>query len=671
MTTAQGFEHHLDPFTRADGSAVKPDPHAMRAASYDKDADTVDLVMSTGMRGRRSAWWGEAYDEELVVDEQAVSLDRFAAGAPVQVNHNYSVEARIGNIVPGTTRIEAGALVGVCRFVADANLSDDMRRVKRQIIAGELSELSVSYRVLESETVKPKDRSDGSDVPLVRVTRWEPLEVSVVGVPFDHKSHTRSAVAANLKHDEKKETKMPDEKKNLEQRHVDAPPAPDLEAIRAEAAEAERKRLMAFDDIEACFTGRVEPDTIARLVTASKADPKATADTLRAQLIDAMVVMDEKIETRHGLDVFMGTQPVERLGAAISSAIAHRMDGTIPATKDAADFRFASLVDIGRALLHARGMRPSSMSPSDVAGQMLERTMTTDDFPLLLADSVGKVLANKYQAVPQPWKQFCVESNARDFKTRYAVTAGDFPSFLEIAEGAGYKQGATAEKRESYALKTYGRELRMTRQMLINDDLGAFARIVAQYGAAAARRENAIVWGLLTSAYAMSDGHNLFDSTHHGNDSGGAGDPAVATLNAGFSAFASQTDIDGNPLDLKPRYLVVPSGVGSIAVKARQLLFGQVSPAAYADVMARLGEQGNSDALTLIETSYITDAQWYLIGDPAVYPTIEYSHLEGGSGVQIEEISVNKVEGVAYGAWVDFAAAPVDHRNVYRNGAAY
>ena len=54
------------------------------------------------------------------------------------------------------------------------------------------------------------------------------------------------------------------------------------------------------------------------------------------------------------------------------------------------------------------------------------------------------------------------------------------------------------KSKESYKVKTYGRVVGITRQVLINDDLDAFTRIPAMYGNSIAQLECDVVWGIIT-----------------------------------------------------------------------------------------------------------------------------------------------------------------------------
>jgi hypothetical protein len=63
-----------------------------------------------------------------------------------------------------------------------------------------------------------------------------------------------------------------------------------------------------------------------------------------------------------------------------------------------------------------------------------------------------------------------------DFKTTKLLRVGDFPTLLPYQEDGEIKAGTINEGRETVILGSYGRILRLSRQAIVNDDLGAFDR---------------------------------------------------------------------------------------------------------------------------------------------------------------------------------------------------
>lgn len=64
--------------------------------SFNKEDRTVEVVFSTGSKGKRWTWTGSYY-EELSLKKESVRLDRLNAGAPVLNNHSsYDLKDSLG-----------------------------------------------------------------------------------------------------------------------------------------------------------------------------------------------------------------------------------------------------------------------------------------------------------------------------------------------------------------------------------------------------------------------------------------------------------------------------------------------------------------------------------------------------------------------------------------------
>lgn len=98
----------------------------------DADTRTVEVVWSAGARVRRATFFGEPYDEELSLDPAHVRLDRLNAGAPfLKVHELDTLDAVIGSVVPGSTRIENGRGIALVRIGASEG---DRDRARQEIL---------------------------------------------------------------------------------------------------------------------------------------------------------------------------------------------------------------------------------------------------------------------------------------------------------------------------------------------------------------------------------------------------------------------------------------------------------------------------------------------------------------------------------------------------------
>lgn len=247
--------------------------------TVDEAAREVDVIFTTGAQVRRRDWRaGEDYLEELVVSAEAIDLGRLNNGAPcLDTHYSYSVDEVVAAVVPGSARVEAGK--GVCRVkFPPAGVDARSDSAWGKVSAGVLRNISVGYRIIEFVEIR-----NGADTPIRRVTRWEPMEISLVPMGADDGAVVRSAddkrgerreFAATFKRSGEKTMTKPNEGAGSEgegaARNVPAETeeqrAAALTAARKEGGEAERAAISeildlakiagrSLDDVRAWFKG--------------------------------------------------------------------------------------------------------------------------------------------------------------------------------------------------------------------------------------------------------------------------------------------------------------------------------------------------------------------------------------------------------------------------------
>jgi len=335
----------------------------------------------------------------------------------------------------------------------------------------------------------------------------------------------------------------------------------------------------------------------------------------------------------------------------------------------AREYRGMSLMEIGRDMPERRGIRARGLSKSEVAGMMLGLETrgglhSTSDFPFILANVANKTLRSAYEAAPQTFKPFSRQTTNPDFKTIARTQLGDAPSLDKVNEAGEFKRGTVGEAREQYALATYGKVVAVTRQTIINDDLGAFTRLPEMFGRAAADLESDTVWGIITSNPTMGDGTTLFHATHNNLAASGAA-IAVAPLGDGRAGMRKQKGLNGRLLNSIAKYLLVPASLETIAeqfVTQTNIVYTKSTDYnPFANKLQVLAEP-RLDAASLIS--------WYMAADPSQIDTIEYAYLEGQEGVYLESRVGFDVDGVELKARLDFAAKAIDWRGFWRNPGA-
>jgi hypothetical protein len=343
------------------------------------------------------------------------------------------------------------------------------------------------------------------------------------------------------------------------------------------------------------------------------------------------------------------------------------MTGTRPEGASA-ELMGRTLLDMGAMLLEARGERPIWKNRDRLATQVMTRggVLSTSDFPNLLTTSGNRVLQNAYQVAQTPLLQIAKRRDAVDFRALTTIKLSEAPKLAEVAQGGEVTHGSRSEAKESFKLKTYAKIFSLSRQAVINDDLGAFADSNAAFGRAAAQTEADLLVALLTAnsgnGVNLDDGSPLYGTGATRLNKAAAGaDPDVTTLGAGRKALRDMKDIDGKTfISATPKYLVTGS---ALETKAEQLLH-ELSAVQVSDVNPFAGK------LTLAVEPRLAGNAWRLFADPAQVATIMVAYLNGSDGPLVETRLGWDVLGVEVRAVLDFGCGVNDFRGSYYNPGA-
>lgn len=353
--------------------------------------------------------------------------------------------------------------------------------------------------------------------------------------------------------------------------------------------------------------------------------------------------------------------------------------GAVKVEKPAAgadELRGMSLMDMAKESLRQAGIK----IPSDVR-QIVDRALnmrgsetitgTTSDFPLILAAGANKSLMEGYNVAAVTYPFWAKTGSLNDFKSTSRIRFSEVGELKLVLEGAHYTETARAEKRETIQLGTYGRTWTMSRQAIINDDLGAFTDTLFSFGMQARMVPNDLGIAVLNANAELTDGFALF-STDHGNY-GASTDRRLDTLAHAVGALRHMRGLMGKQksyqhadesdgaryLNLRPKvWLVNIDGeyyakqVISSSVDASQTNSGVDNP------FKNLGITVIADQN--IQTS-ATDYKHFLFADPRLAPVVEIAFLQGNQAPYFEQMDQTDVDGRKWLVRLDCGAAAVDY----------
>ena len=596
--------------------------------SVKPDARTVDVIWSTGASVKRRDFDG-SYVERLSLNAKAVDLSRLIGASVLDAHRQTAVRDVLGTVRDATVTGKEGT--ATIQFSA----RPEVEPIWQDVTAGILRHISVGYSVEEWAD----STEDGTRVRTA--TKWTPHEISLVPSPADPGATVRM------------------EENNMEHQNT-APEDTQAQTTNDNAG---------ADVIQTRATINTEIRSIANVAGLDQPfvdgliDRQADADEARRAAFDELAKRgggDIRTEQTR-VEIIESHDDPEVRARQMGEALYSRINPGHELSEPARRYAYATPVDMAKELLTLRGGQVTGLSPASMITRALH---TTSDFPIILGDTVGRTLRDAYQTAPSGIRRLGRQTTAKDFRSINKLMLGEAPMLEKLNEHGEIKAGTMTEAKEAYKVETWARKIGITRQVLVNDDLGAFSDLARRMGQAAAETEARVLVDLLESNSGngpkMDDTKVLFHADH-GNKAGTGAVISDATLSAARLALRTQKGLSGEPIRVTPKYLLVPPALETEAEK----WLASVAAAKAADVNPFSGSLS-----LVIEPRLASATRWYITADPSEIDGLEFAYLAGGEGPQVESKSGWDVDGIDIRVILDYGAGFVDHRGWFANAGA-
>ena len=605
----------------------------------DTDSRTVELSFSSETPYGR--WFG---DEILCHDEGCINLDRFNDGLGTLL-FNHDRDAVVGHIEK--VWIEDNRGKALVRFDED----EQSETIFQKVQSGTLQGVSVGYSIKRYEVLDDKDsvssngRFKGPDTYVV--TDWEPLEISIVSVPADATVGVgRSAEEIHTSIGTQEETKRMDEKAIVTTEEVKSTPVETgiTQEDLQKAMEQERKRTSEITALFRDFDVEGADEAIVMGVS---------VDEARA------MVMEQLRARNKGVSVTMGEAESDKFRAAAQDAVL--MAAGIPVAEPAPgaqELRGHSMVELAREALQRESLKANFGDNMELARAAINSTST---FPAIMSNLANKSVMVGFNEAETTYQIWAGKGSNRDFKEAARYALSEAGTLELVPEGGQFKQDSLGEASARTKVATYGKLFSLTRQAIINDDLGLFSKIATKYGSAAKRLVNKMVYAQLTGAVKMQDGVALFDNKH-GNVAGTGEALSVKAIAKAIAAMRRQKGITGEAtLNITPKYLVVPP---ELELAAYQI----VNSTAAVDGVNSGVVNPYKGRLVVVSDAELTDPDaWYLVADASQHDTIDVTYLNGVETPRLETRQGFEVDGIEYKVAFDVGVDAIDFRGLYKN----
>lgn len=644
----------------------------LQEGAEDNGAKTVSITGVAYSGGVVSQYFGNV----------VVNLDgmKFAKQIPLMNSHSNSVEDKLGEV---ECEVKNGKLFISGKIVSESEIA------KKIIAEGKLSnwQLSIGAAVNARRFVE-----EGTSVEVNGKTFKGPVfvaektllrEVSVVAIGADADTNMKISASWDFSKFNCSETQIEGGNNMAENKEANPAKEPEVQATKTndvqmnngiteiqmnnaiskateDAIVAERKRV---SDIKAICNGEdaeIEAKAVAEGWTLDKTRQEMLNSIRAKRPATSFNVHVPSAPSRDAVTLEAST--LMRLGFSGDELIKnHKFSEK---SVESADKMRLSLKNLMLECLRLSGQ---NVDYCQFDNDTIRAAFSTVSLPTILGNSANKVMLRAFNAYVPVALKLCREGNLNDFKESDRVRLNDLGDFEIVANDGEVKHGALGEDVAKNKLETYGRSFCLTRQNIINDDLGVFNSIPTSIGNKAAKLIDKLFFARLLANPTQGDGNALFSAAHNNLTTSAAF--GKETLQNAIAKFESQTDADGTPCGISPAIILVGS---ALKIPARELVHGATLIATGDTDTVRPALNGIAEEnLTVVSSAYLNGStDWYLFGNPAMVDTFEIGYLNGKKTPTIErgETDFNTL-GMWFRGYYDLGIREQDFRGMSKQTA--
>ena len=465
-------------------------------------------------------------------------------------------------------------------------------------------------------------------------------EVSIV--PLGADGETKTAISATSKNNTKKEGVMPDDKNKTVQG-----------TATVEAAQtAERDRVASV--IAAC---KGHDDIMAQAVKEGWTAEKAELACLKAEKAAAEKAKKEAEinAARPGAPAIIdlkASAPMDAKTVTAAACIGAAMsDAKVEATCKGVDLDAARDLGITRLsdIFAAFGF---AYRPGDVPNmtKAIKAAFSSADIPNVLSNVAYKFVLAGFGEVGEEWKAITRAVPVVDFKAVKGVRLVMGGVLQPLTKYGELKHVSLSDEAKDLQAATKGSIVGITRQDLINDDLGVLSAIPERFGQMAGRTINKDVFGILSTT----------GSDYGANTTGALG---LDNLAAAYALAMAIKDADGNPVGPLPNRILCSASnyITAKAIYQSEQITGAQAKTARDNVMRNLLEP--------LTSPYLSGTKYWLFN--SAFPLVNAAFLNGRQTPVVETADADFHQlGIEMRCYFDYGVAAGEYKAaLYSTGA--
>jgi len=630
------------------------------------------------------------YSYPVVLDLKGIKA---RPGVPVLIDHTNSADSVLGQ---GDVAVTEGQVMLAGRVTGRSKKALEIIDTAK---AGHRYQASIGAAPLKSMLIEEgeSEKVNGREFngPFVLVKQSEVLEVSVVAIGAD-RDGTDVDIAAifgfgisqekgnkmdpkfiewvKATYDLDAETLTEAQREKLTAAYVEATKEPepmpvDNDADRVavlEAKLAESDRVSAIKDICGSEFGELQDKAVKggwtpEQVTVCIAEVKAVRASRPAA--PAIIAKGEGVNKEKTIEAAMvtryGSLSDEKLTATYGEETLDRAE----------KLRRMTLKETIRACCAMDGVPEPRIGATPA--EWVNAAYSTGSFPSVLLNSANKILQAAYAMQESAAVQVAQRLNANDFKTHTGVRMSAGGNMAKVVNGGEIQHGTVEDENFTYAVDTYAELIGLTRQDIINDDLGAFMRIPRQIAFDAWQLRENLFFTLL-----LANTGSFFDAGNNNLLTGAGSALSVDGLNAAIAQLRKQVDQKGRAIDVRPEIMLVPPELEATAdgfFSSEMIVVAGASDVARTDRnvhRAKYRPVGSPFLSNSAITGYSATA-WYLFANPETNPAFGIAYLGGNETPTIEEVANDpRYLGRTWRGYYDLGVCQIDKRGAQKNAGA-
>jgi ATP-dependent protease ClpP protease subunit len=478
--------------------------------------------------------------------------------------------------------------------------------------------------------------------------------------------------------------KKPDKRATMPpKKRQDKPePSPDVAAIK----KAERERVSRIRAVGAKL------ETPEDVITAA-IDGDMSVEDFRAAAVEQFAASPPLLPSHGRAEIVPGEDQRDKWCDGVVLALMYRTGLATDAIALASqkgekypnaprEFMAHTLLDFGRESLTRAGHSISGLDKMQLAGKSFTvygsgGSSTRGDFPIALENFIHKAINIEFELTEVTWPRWWTTMPLNDFRPHRMYRFGELGKWEVVNEHGEYRNMVIPDAvREQVQADKYGNIIAFTREMMIDDDMGAVEHYVRAFARAGAFTPEWAAFDLLAENGGLGpnlqDGNPLYDASR--NNIGTSSVMSVAGLDADRTQFKKQT-ADTAPgerkryLRLNPRIMLVPTELKS---RADQINGSQWDIDAFDTNLANGFQVPNrvagqfTDIVDAPELSDVSTTRRYTIDSVRNSPFV-MGFLNNQRTPTIESREGWRIDGVEYKGRFEFGLGVRDYKTTQTN----